>query len=374
MGKYPIFRRWIVRLPPEERRPYLHHFSARLDRRLEEINSYLNGEIDEVADFSAQPEIIQVPDTPPPPVQNGQPGDPIVISDDEEPMADIEDLLKTSSDDTEPLADIEDLLKTSEEEDTVEEDVVTAPPFSFSELETEGDSVLEDLEISAAEVPMDVVESVPEEASVNPTEDIPEDAENNSTEDVLQDIEVTSTEDTPQDVEANSTEDVREDVEVISTEDPHVDEEDAGVIGVDEEVSTIAEALGEDLSVVVAAQDIPEDANALVGGPELMEDFSIPLVDLESEDSAPLATSATKSASTDAPISSSASPEDQENSGLQVWTAIFHPASKRSIVSLRFRSHAGYHLRHTPVEERSKEYTSWKWPTYAQIPTGKFSF
>ena len=124
----------------------------------------------------------------------------------------------------------------------------------------------------------------------------------------------------------------------------------------------------------MAAQDIPEDANALVGGPEPMEDFSIPLVDLESEDSAPLATSATKSASTDAPISSSASPEDQENSGLQVWTAIFHPASKRSIVGLRFRSHAGYHLRHTPVEERSKEYTSWKWPTYAQIPTGKLLF
>ena len=118
MGKYPLYRRWVVSLPPAQRRPYLRQFSARLARRLQEVDSYLLGEIDEVPGFPAPEEVILVPDSPPFPVQNVQPGEPIVISDDEE-----------------PLADIEDLLKTSDEEDAVKEDVVTDPPFSFSELD-----------------------------------------------------------------------------------------------------------------------------------------------------------------------------------------------------------------------------------------------
>ena len=92
MGRYPLYRRWVVKLPPAQRRPYLRRFSARLDGRLQEINSYLRGEIDEVPGFPAQEEVILVPDSPPFPVQNVQPEEPIVISDDEEPYADIENL------------------------------------------------------------------------------------------------------------------------------------------------------------------------------------------------------------------------------------------------------------------------------------------
>ena len=146
MTKYPVFKRWIRRLPPEERRPYLRGFSAQLQARIREIDSWL------FINRSPPPEeVIDVADIPlPPDPYPGQLGNPIEISDDEEPLADIEDLLKDSA-----------------EEDNVEVSAVAAPPFSFSELETEGDSLLEALNLSSAPVPAEAAQDSLEEAIQN---------------------------------------------------------------------------------------------------------------------------------------------------------------------------------------------------------------
>ena len=157
-------------------------------------------------------------------------------------------------------------------------------------------------------------------------------------------------------------------VQEISENVEAVDEDPA--IQVVQEISENIEAVDEVPAIVEAAQEIPEDSEAVEEEPEIEDPF-LPWVDLEGEDFTPLATSATKSASAEAPISSGASSSHQEKPELQIWTAIFHPASKRYIVNLRFRGDAGYHLRHTPVEERPEEYVWWKWPLSAQIPTGK---
>ena len=156
-------------------------------------------------------------------------------------------------------------------------------------------------------------------------------------------------------------------VQEISENVEAVDEDPT--IQVVQEISENIEAVDEVPAIDEAAQEIPEDPEALEEGPEIEDPF-LPEVGLEGEDFAPLATSATKSASTEALISSGASSSYQEKPKLTIWTAIFYPAPK-IFVNLRFRGNTGYHLRHTPVKDRPEEYLVWKWPPSAQIPTGK---
>ena len=73
MTKYPVFHRWI----PEEPPPYLHGYSAQLEGRLQEISALLDVNPEEDDDVANIP----LPSDP------GQPGNPIVMSDDEEPFA-----------------------------------------------------------------------------------------------------------------------------------------------------------------------------------------------------------------------------------------------------------------------------------------------
>ena len=252
MGKYPAYFRWVVKILPAQRRAYLQRFSGQLDQRLQQIRSFLRREIDEVPGFPAAQEdieVIDVPDSPPLPVQdaqNVQPEDPIVISDDEE-----------------PYADIDDLLKNSEEEDTVEESVLTAPPFSFSELETEGDSVLEDLELSSAAVPMEVAEDALEDAVDNAN-----DISNDDSEDALDDAEDNAAEDS-----MDNSKDAPEEAEDNAAEDSNEHDEDPNAIEVDQEISENVEALDEVPAIVEAAQEIPEDSEALEEGPEIEDPF-----------------------------------------------------------------------------------------------------
>ena len=355
MTKYPVFKRWIVRLPPEERHPFLLSFSAQLQGRMDEVNSLLRGDVHPWLDSPPQEEVIEVANIPLPP------GSPIEISDDEEPLADIEDLLKDSA-----------------EEDNVEVSNVTAPPFSFSELDTEGDIVLEDLDLSSAAVSTEVTEDALEDAMDNvnnlPHDDM-EDALPHAEENVGEDSMDIST-DVLKEALKNAIEEITENVleEVIedatdiaegkaakeaaekAAKDSNVRNEDPINLGAVQEVSENVEAVDEVPTIGGAAQEISED-------PEVL--------DLEGEDFAPLATSAKNSASAEAFTSSNTSPSYQENPKLTIWTAIFYPAPK-IFVNLRFRSNAGYHLRHTPVESRPEEYISWKWPLSAQIPTGMF--
>ena len=387
MTKYPVFERWIVRLPPEERQPFLLGFSAQLQGRIQEINSLLDRDVD-----PPQEEVIDVADIPLPP---GQPGNPIEI-------------IAAISADGEPLADIEDLLKNSDEEDNVEVSSVSAPPFSFSELDTEGDSVLEDLDLSSAAVPMEVAEDALEDAMDNAnnlsnddTEDAPHHAEENvaeesmdnstdalgeAAENTLEEAIGNALEEAIENVLEEAIEDALDEAENNAAKDSNELNEDPIAIGVVQEVSENVEALDEDpanemvqeisenieavdevSAVDEAAQEIPDDPEALEEGPE--EDPFLPEVGLEGESFAPLATSAMKSASAEAPIPSGASPSYQEKTKLTIWTAIFYPAPK-IFVNLRFRGDAGYHLRHTPVEDRSEEYLKWRWPLPARIPTG----
>ena len=408
MTKYPVFERWIVRLPPEERQPFLLGFSAQLHGRIQEINSLLDRDVD-----PPQEEVIDVADIPLPP---GQPGNPIEIR-------------AAISADGEPLADIEDLLKNSDEEDDVEVSSVMAPPFSFSELDTEGDSVLEDLDLSSAAVPMEVAEDALEDAmdnannlSIDDTEDAPHHAEENvagesmdnstdalgeAAENTLEEAIGNALEEAIENVLEEAIEDALDEAENNAAKDSNELDEDPIAIGVVQEVSENVEALDEDpanemvqeisenveavdedpanemvqgiseniesveevSAVDEAAQEIPDDPEALEEGPE--EDPFLPEVGLEGESFAPLATSAMKSASAEAPIPSGASPPYQEKPKLTIWTAIFYPAPK-IFVNLRFRGDAGYHLRHTPVEDRSEEYVKWRWPLPARIPTGIF--
>ena len=373
MTKYPVFKRWIVRLPPEERRPYLRGFSAQLEGRLREIDSLLNRDIDHIVSSPPQEEVIDVADIPLPPVL-GQPGNPIEISDDEEPHADIEDLLKDSA-----------------EEDNVQASVVTAPPFSFSDVETEGDSILEDLELSSAAVSMEVTEDALEEASDNANEDSMDnsgDALDEAVEDALEEVFENALEEAIENALEEAIENALEEAEDKAAKDSNELIEEPIATEVVQEISENVEAVDEDPTIQVvqeipenieavdevpaideAAQEIPEDPEALEEGPEIEDPF-LPEVGLEGEDFAPLATSATKSASTEALISSGASSSYQEKPKLTIWTAIFYPAPK-IFVNLRFRGNTGYHLRHTPVKDRPEEYAVWKWPPSAQIPTGK---
>ena len=373
MSKYPVFERWIVRLPPEEREPFLLGFSAQLQGRIQEINSLRN--IDPMLGPPPQEEVIDVADIPLPP---GQPGNPIEIR-------------AAISADGEPLADIEDLLKNSDEEDDVEVSSVMAPPFSFSELDTEGDSVLEDLDLSSAAVPMEVAEDALEDAMDNAnnlsnddTEDAPHHAEENvaeesmdnstdalgeAAENTLEEAIGNALEEAIENVLEEAIENALEEAEDNAAKDSNELNEDPIAIEVVQEISENIEAVEEVSAVDEAAQEIPDDPEALEEGPE--EDPFLPEVGLEGESFAPLATSAMKSASAEAPIPSGASPPYQEKPKLTIWTAIFYPAPK-IFVNLRFRGDAGYHLRHTPVEDRSEEYLKWRWPLPARIPTGIF--
>ena len=368
MTKYPVFERWIVRLPPEERQPFLLGFSAQLHGRIQEINSLLDRDVD-----PPQEEVIDVADIPLPP---GQPGNPIEIR-------------AAISADGEPLADIEDLLKNSDEEDDVEVSSVMAPPFSFSELDTEGDSVLEDLDLSSATVPMEVTEDALEDAmdnannlSIDDTEDAPHHAEENvagesmdnstdalgeAAENTLEEAIGNALEEAIENVLEEAIENALEEAEDNAAKDSNELNEDPIAIEVVQEISENIEAVEEVSAVDEAAQEIPDDPEALEEGPE--EDPFLPEVGLEGESFAPLATSAMKSASAEAPIPSGAFPSYQEKTKLTIWTAIFYPAPK-IFVNLRFRGDAGYHLRHTPVEDRSEEYLKWRWPLPARIPTG----
>ena len=389
MTKYPVFKRWIVRLPPEERQPFLLGFSAQLQGRIQEVNSFLRRNVDPMLGSPPQEEVIDVADIPLPP---GEPGNPIEVSEDEEPPASIEDLLKNSA-----------------EEENVEVSTVTAPPFSFSEVETEGDSILEDLDLSSAAVSMEVAEDALEDVVDNVNDlsnDDMEDALHHAEENVVEDSMDNSTDALEEAVEnafeeviENTLEEVIEDA-IDDAEDKAAKEavknaakdsnelnEDPTTIGAVQEVSENVEAVDEDPAnesvqeisenieagdevpaIGEAAQEIFEDPEALEGGPEIEDPF-LPEVDLEGEKSAPLATSAKKSASAEALISSNASPPYQEKPKLTIWTAIFYPVPE-IFVNLRFRGDTSLHLRHTPVEDRPREYHGCRWPLSAQIPTG----
>ena len=370
MSKYPVFERWIVRLPPEERQPFLLGFSAQLQGRIQEVNSLLRRNVDPMLGSPPQEEVIDVADIPLPP---GEPGNPIEVSEDEEPPAAIEDLLKSSA-----------------EEENVEVSTVTAPPFSFSEVETEGDSILESLDLSSAAVSMEVAEDALEDVvdnvndlSIDDLEDALHHAEENVVEDSMDnstDALIEAIENAFEEVIENALEEVIEDA-IDDAEDKAAKEavknaakdsnelnEDPIAIGAVQEVSENVEAVDEVPAIGEAAQEIFEDPEALEGGPEIEDPF-LPEVDLEGEEFAPLATSAKKSASAEALISSNASPSYQEKPKLTIWTAIFYPVPE-IFVNLRFRGNASLHLRHTPVGDRPREYHGWRWPLSAQIPTG----
>ena len=386
MSKYPVFERWIVRLPPEEREPFLLGFSAQLQGRIQEINSLRN--IDPMLGPPPQEEVIDVADIPLPP---GEPGNPIEVSEDEEPPAAIEDLLKNSA-----------------EEENVEVSTVTAPPFSWSEVETEGDSILESLDLSSAAVSMEVADDALEnvvdnvnDLSIDDMEDALHHAEENVVEDSMDnstDALMEAVENVFEEVIENTLEEVIEDA-IDDAEDKAAKEasknvakdfnepnEDPVAIGVVQEVSENVEAVDEDPAnesvqeisekieavdevpaIGEAAQEIFEDTEALEEGPEVEDPF-LPEVDLEGEEFAPLATSAKKSASAEASVSG-AFPPYQEKPKLTIWTAIFYPVPE-IFVNLRFRGDTSLHLRHTPVEDRPGEYHECRWPLSAQIPTG----
>ena len=302
-------------------------------------------------------------------------------------------------------------MKNSAEEENVEVSTVMAPPFSFSEVETEGDSILEDLDLSSAAVSMEVAEDALEDVADNVNDlsnDDMEDALYHAEENVVEDSMDNSTdaleeaiENTFKEVIENALEEVIEDA-IDDAEDKAAKEavknaakdsnglnEDPIAIGVVQEVSENVEAVDEDPAIEMvqetsenieavdevsaideAAQEILKDPEALEKGPEIEDPF-LPEVGLEGEEFAPLATSAMKSASAEALIPSGASPPYQEKPKLTIWTAIFYPVPE-IFVNLRFRGNASYHLRHTPVEDRPEEYVVWRWPLSARIPTGIF--
>ena len=408
MTKYPVFHRWI----PEEPPPILHGYSVQLEGRLQEIDALLNVNPEEDDDVANIP----LPSDP------GQPGNPIVISDDEEPFATIEELLKNSA-----------------EEDNVEASAVTAPPSSSAEPGTEGGSALEDPELSSAAVSMEVVEDTLEEAMDNVNdlsngdledslhhaeENVVEDSMDNSTdalkeavenafEEVIENIleiaieaaldEATDSvaedavenalketeDDMAKEAENNALEDsedsVAKEAEDHALEDSNELNEEHVAYGVVQEVSENVEAVDEDPAnemvqeisenmeavdevpaIDEAAQELLEDPEALEEGPE--EDPFLPEVGLEGEDFTPLATSAMKSTSAEASVSG-ASPSYQEKPRLTIWSAIFYPVPE-VFVNLRFRGKDSYHLRHIPVEDRPGEYHGFRWPLSAQIPAG----
>ena len=385
MSKYPVFERWIVRLPPEERDPFLLGFSAQLQRRIQEINSLRN--IGPMLGSPPQEEVIDVADIPLPP---GEPGNPIEVSEDEEPPAAIEDLLKNSA-----------------EEENVEVSTVTAPPFSWSEVETEGDSILESLDLSSAAISMEVADDALEnivdnvnDLSIDDMEDALHHAEENVVEDSMDnstDALMEAVENVFEEVIENTLEEVIEDaideaeyqtakeaVKNAAKDFNELNEENIAIGAVQEvsenevvdedpanksvqEIPQNIEAVDEVPAIGEAAQEIYDDTKALEEGPEFEDPF-LPEVDLEGEKFAPLASSAKKSASAEA-SASCAFPPYQEKPKLTIWTAIFYPVPE-IFVNLRFRGDTSLHLRHTPVEDRPGEYHERRWPLSAQIPAG----
>ena len=345
MTKYPIFHRWI----PEENPPTLQDFSAQLEGRLQEIDALLDVKQEEDDDIANIP----LPSDP------GQPANPIVISDDEEPFATIEELLKNSA-----------------EEDNVEASAVTAPPSSSAGPMEVAEDTLEEAMDSVNDLSNDDLQDALHHAEEN----VVEDSMNNSTEalqeavehvfeEVIENVLEEAIEDALDDAEDKAAQEAIGVVQEVSENVEAVDEDPANEMV--QETSQNIEVVDEASAISEAAQEILEDPGAVEGGPQIEDPF-LPEVDLEGEEFIPLAASAAKSSSAEAPIPFGVSPPHQEKLELEIWTAIFHPASKRPIFNLRFRSDLGHHLRHTPVEDRPEEYIWWSWPLSAQIPTGIF--